>query len=107
MIRPLAAALILLAACTPKPAANDAAATPAGEPEANMEGMPMGACDTARVADVMGKQAAQVREDARARSGARTVRVIGPGQAVTMDYRTDRLNLETDAAGVVTAVRCG
>ena len=34
-------------------------------------------------------------------------RVIGPGDAVTMDYRTDRLNIETDAAGRVTKVRCG
>jgi hypothetical protein len=35
------------------------------------------------------------------------VRVIRPGMAVTMDFSETRLNLETDAAGMVTRVRCG
>ena len=34
-------------------------------------------------------------------------RFIGPGQAVTMDYRPDRLNVEYDADGIVTRVFCG
>ena len=38
---------------------------------------------------------------------ARTLRVIRPGQAVTMDFRADRLNVEVDERSIVRAVRCG
>ena len=38
---------------------------------------------------------------------ARTVRVIRPGMAVTMDYRTDRLNVTVDDKDLITALRCG
>lgn len=33
-------------------------------------------------------------------------RVIPPGFAVTMDYREDRLNIETDSRGVITKIGC-
>lgn len=35
------------------------------------------------------------------------VRVISPGQAVTMDFRAERLNIELNAAQVITRVNCG
>lgn len=35
------------------------------------------------------------------------VRVIAPGQAVTMDYIDSRLNIETDDDGNVVRLRCG
>ncbi|MGL6209221.1 MAG: I78 family peptidase inhibitor [Paracoccaceae bacterium] len=35
------------------------------------------------------------------------VRVIRPGQAVTMDYSEDRLNIEVDGAEVISRVSCG
>lgn len=35
-----------------------------------------------------------------------TVRVVGPGQAMTMDYRIDRLTIETDANGNLVTARC-
>lgn len=38
---------------------------------------------------------------------AGTVRVIRPGMAVTMDYRSDRLNLELDRTGRIVRVFCG
>ena len=40
-------------------------------------------------------------------TGARTIRWIRPGDAVTMDYREDRLNIDLDASGRVAAIRCG
>lgn len=49
----------------------------------------------------------QLAEQARAKSGARSVRVIRPGQMVTMEFDESRLNLDVDAAGKVAAVRCG
>ena len=46
-------------------------------------------------------------EQARKDAGAESARTIGPDQMVTMDFNDKRLNLDTDAKGVVTAVRCG
>lgn len=40
-------------------------------------------------------------------SGARTLRWGGPGMAMTMDYRADRLTVSYDAAMVITSARCG
>ena len=34
-------------------------------------------------------------------------RIVGPGIAVTMDYRSDRMNIEIDGAGRITRVYCG
>ena len=62
-------------------------------------------CDAGKVSDAVG-----TRTDPQSlgpRAGARAVRVIRPGQAVTMDYRADRLNVEIDSADTITAVRCG
>ena len=35
------------------------------------------------------------------------LRIIPPGSAVTMDYNADRLNVEIDAAGIITRLSCG
>jgi len=35
------------------------------------------------------------------------VRVIGPGQAVTMDYLPDRLNIQVDEANTIRKFTCG
>ena len=40
-------------------------------------------------------------------TGARTIRVIHPGQIVTMDFRTDRVNVHVDARGRIVSVTCG
>ena len=34
-------------------------------------------------------------------------RIVGPDTVVTMDHRPERLNVETDADGTITALRCG
>ncbi len=48
-----------------------------------------------------------LRAEIATRSGARTIRWIEPGMAVTMDFRADRLSAELDQDGVITALRCG
>jgi hypothetical protein len=40
-------------------------------------------------------------------AGARSVRWIEPGMAVTMDFRADRLNLTVNQRGRITGTRCG
>lgn len=34
-------------------------------------------------------------------------RIIGPGMAVTMDYRPDRLNIEYDRNNIIVRIYCG
>ena len=40
-------------------------------------------------------------------TGAKTVRVLKPGMAATMDFRDDRLNLQVDEHDVIVKVSCG
>lgn len=74
-------------------------------PESNA--VPPVACDAARAEAYVGRNGSSIAEEARTAAGARSVRVIGPDQAVTQDYRVDRLNIATDAAGIVIRVNCG
>jgi hypothetical protein len=69
---------------------------------------PIRECKADRVQTLVGRDAAPATiKQAQERATARTVRVIKPGMAVTMDYRTDRLNVELDGANKITALRCG
>ena len=55
----------------------------------------------------VGKPWADAEETVRAGEGVATIRVFGPGDAVTMDYRADRLNVELDDGGNVVRIFCG
>lgn len=95
----LTAALIplTLAAC---------ASRQASEPSLPSE--PVTACRADKVQSLLGQPLTPtLTKQAQERATARTVRVIRPGQAVTMDYRTDRLNIELDSTDRITALRCG
>ncbi|WP_042809585.1 I78 family peptidase inhibitor, partial [Xanthomonas citri] len=48
-----------------------------------------------------------VGEQARSDAGAKSVRVLKPGQMTTMEFNGERLNLEVDAKNVISSVRCG
>jgi len=58
-----------------------------------------------RVIDLPASDA--VLADIRTRVGERHLRVIHPGDAVTMDFRPDRLNVEIGAGGRIERLRCG
>lgn len=65
-------------------------------------------CDATKVQDVVGKRrSGAAAEDARVRSGARTVRYLTPDMMVTMEYRGDRLNLHIGTDGKIGSARCG
>ena len=49
----------------------------------------------------------EVVAQAKAATGANSVRVLKPGMAATMDFRDDRLNLNLDEHGVIVSVSCG
>ncbi len=66
-----------------------------------------GVCDASGAEFAIGAVATpSLVEQARIGANANTARVIEPGDAVTLDYRTDRLNIELNASGRVTAVSC-
>ena len=85
-------ALLLLAAC----ASADEPGSPAEPPSAG------DLCGAARFAHLVGTDAAAID---RSTLPPRT-RIIGPNDAVTMDFREDRLNIRTDANGRVTELGC-
>jgi hypothetical protein len=85
----LALAALALPGCMTN-SASTGAAPPPPVPEA---------CDATAAQAYVGKPADAVAEQART--------VLGPNQAATMDFRPDRLNLETDATGIILKARCG
>lgn len=64
---------------------------------------PPGACGAPDLQDLVGRPASILHT---MKFGTET-RIIRPGMAVTMDYREDRLNIEIDAAEMISRVNCG
>jgi hypothetical protein len=95
VIAPLAAAL--LASCS-------SAMPTDGGPQIAGDG----SCHAERVAWAVGKAG---DEDTMRRvwreSGAGLLRPIGPGEAVTRDFRADRVNVYLDANNIITQLNCG
>lgn len=99
LFRPLALLVpVLVLGCAEPAPAPARAPTPvlpgecAAEPARLLEGKPFDA---------------DIQAQAQRLTGARSVRVIRPGQAVTMDFNSFRLNIELDASDRVLRVRCG
>ncbi|MGY1459492.1 MULTISPECIES: I78 family peptidase inhibitor [unclassified Luteimonas] len=105
--RTLAALLVAPLACMV--AACSTAREPAADrpPPTVIDGV-SGSCDDKAAAAFVGQSITEaVAEQAKSAAGARGVRVIRPGMAVTMDYREGRLNLHLDDKGVITRATCG
>jgi hypothetical protein len=77
------------------------AATPA--PPATPTDPAADTCNMAQYASLVGKPST----DAGVPPASATVRIIRPGDQVTMDFQATRLNIEVGADGSITAVRCG
>lgn len=94
------AAALLVAACAQQ--------QPPGRPALNPPPSSGGACDAAPAQFAVGQaQTAPLVEEVRQRSGAYIARVLRPGQAVTLEFNAERVNVVVDAGNKVTAVRCG
>ena len=87
-------ACLLLAAC----------ATPATDAPTAVAGQCNAEAAQAHVGHAAG---AEMVEAARKDAGAELVRVLKPGQPMTMDYRIERLNLYLDANGNIERIACG
>lgn len=99
---PVAAMLLaFLSGCTMNPP-RDIPPTGGPTPPMAME------CDTEAAQGAVGKVATAVAvEQARKDAGARTARVLKPGQMVTMEFIEGRLNVYVDERNVITRVACG
>lgn len=65
-------------------------------------------CDERRAMWAIGERASSwVIDDVAADTRARTVRVVGPGEAVTFDYRPDRLTIEVNRRNRIVDLSCG
>lgn len=94
----LAFASFSLSSCAPAPTA----AEPPSQPGVS------GTCQADSVQWAIGHHADQATlARIRRESGAGLVRPIAPGQAVTEDYRIDRINVELDDANVIIRISCG
>ena len=86
---------------TPGPAA-EGPVTPEAAPPADPANPPADACGAAQYAAFVGKP---ITEPGIPAEGP-NVRYLRPGAQVTMDFRADRLNIDIDAADIITAFRC-
>lgn len=65
-------------------------------------------CDAQSAAFAIGKKASsELLEQARTKSGAQTARILLPNDVMTLEYRSDRLNLNADGSAIITRVNCG
>lgn len=94
MIRIMLPMLLMATACTPT------------EPLPAEHGA--GLCDADAAKALIGrKMSDEAGQKARALAGAGMVRWVRPGQAVTLDYRTDRLNIMLDDKDRIASLSCG
>lgn len=98
------AALLALAACgqAPTPPADEtpAAETPAVTgPQTAQEATAQDICGASAYRSLVGTSIAAV-------TLPEGIRVIAPDTMVTEDFRPDRVNIRTDANGVITSVEC-
>ncbi|MBF8746960.1 hypothetical protein E2H86_18990 [Pseudomonas putida] len=67
-----------------------------------------GRCSASGADFAIGKPGtADLLEQARKASGSQVARILKPRDVVTLEYRSERLNLSVDEQGVVTRVNCG
>jgi len=93
------AAMAMLAACTPQESARPEPA-PVAPSDAD-------ACGASKVSSFIGApRNDEVLAKIKSASGAQTVRVVGPDDIVTQDFRPDRLTITTDASGRIKTLRC-
>jgi hypothetical protein len=70
---------------------------------ANAEG-----CRSSNVVDIIGKPLTpELARQILKLANATNIRVLPPNEPITGEWRSDRINVQVDAAGVVVQIRCG
>lgn len=69
---------------------------------------PSARCDSEAVRHLIGQIATpELLEQAKVQAGARTARILRPDDIVTLEYNSQRLNINTDAAMKIERINCG
>ena len=77
-------------------------------PVAPLPGVPTGECSANGLGNLVGGPATPALVNrAKRRAGASVVRVLKPGQIVTMEYLNGRLNVNVDDRNRVKSFTCG
>ena len=77
-------------------------------PVAPLPGVPTGKCSASDLGNLVGAAATpSLVNRAKRRAGASVVRVLKPGQIVTMEYLNGRLNVNVDDRNRVKSFSCG
>lgn len=83
-------------------------AEPAETPADRMRQLTGGTCDADAVQGYLGREASdEIGEEIVDKSGAKTLRWGPPNSVWTMDYRSDRVNVQYDEAMTITEITCG
>jgi len=102
---------LALMACSP-PATDTASTTPASTTPATPQSAPAptpppataeDTCNMAQYAALVGKPST----DPGVPAAGPTVRIIKPGDQVTMEFMATRLNINLDDKGMIASMRCG
>lgn len=87
--------LALLAGCSSQPSPQSAAEI-------------SGDCNVDNLSGVLGQTASvALIEQVQQQANAKTLRVLAPGDAATMDYNAQRLNIDIDESEVIIRLTCG
>ncbi|WP_066806624.1 I78 family peptidase inhibitor [Sphingomonas asaccharolytica] len=77
-------------------------------PVAPLPGVPTGECSASGLENLVGAAATpSLVNRAKRQAGASVVRILRPGQIVTMEYQNGRLNVNVDENNRVKSFNCG
>ena len=115
LLTPLALAVLLGGCAAPGTSGSAAGASSmSNTPDSGTSYAPMPSgstvpdCNTDAVQNLLGQAYSDgVGETARRRSGSRVIRLLKPGQVMTMEYDPTRINIILDDKGAIQALRCG
>ncbi|MFA0998032.1 MULTISPECIES: I78 family peptidase inhibitor [Pseudomonas syringae group] len=96
----------VLAGCSST--ASDSGAAAPVKADAPVSNAIPGRCDAVLGQFALGKPASiDLLSQVRTRTGSQDARILGPDDMVTLEYRSERVNVNTDASGKVTRINCG
>ncbi|MCY1269180.1 Peptidase inhibitor I78 family protein [compost metagenome] len=78
------------------------------ERSASPDAAASGRCNAEPLQSLVGRTvSASLLQEAKRTSGAQVARVLRPNDVMTMDYNSQRLNIDVDAQQVIRQIHCG